>query len=200
LGGENVITSLSGARRLDPAAGPGGDVAYYIARLGDPDAAAAVSADLNKVGRHRNFEALTADAFAARTTRYWLTESGAGVAFIFGSVVAILVAVVITSQTLAAAVAASIKEYAALRALGFSMQALRTIVLAQSFWVGAVGVLAAGVLTLVLVLGAKALQAPIILSPAMIAMAGGLILLVSMGSGFVALRRVAQADPATLLL
>jgi hypothetical protein len=52
----------------------------------------------------------------------------------------------------------------------------------------------------VLVLGAKALQAPIILSPAMIAMAGGLILLVSMGSGFVALRRVAQADPATLLL
>ena len=200
LGGVNIITSLSGVRRLDPTAGPGGDVAYYIARLADPDQADQVVADLNKVGGHRNFEALTADRFADRTTRYWLTESGAGVAFIFGSVVAILVAVVITSQTLAAAVAASIKEYAALRALGFSMQALRTIVLAQSFWVGAAGVAAAGLLTVLLTLGAKALSAPIVLSPPMVLMAGSLVLLVAMGSGFVALRRVAQADPAALLL
>ena len=200
LGGVNVITSLSGARRLDPSAGPGGDVAYYIAQIAKPADAAAAAADLNSVGGHRNFEALTAEQFAARTTRYWLTESGAGVAFIFGSVVALLVAVVITSQTLAAAVAASIKEYAALRALGFSMRALRTIVLAQSFWVGAGGVAAAGVLTVFLVLGARALAAPIVLSPEMVAMAGILILLVAMGSGFVALRRVANADPAVLLL
>ena len=148
----------------------------------------------------RGFEALTAKAFARRTTLYWLVESGAGVAFVFGSVVAVLVAVVITSQTLAAAVAGSLKEYAALRALGFSMRALRRIVLAQSAWVGVAGLAAGGVLTFLLVLVARASAIPVVLSPAMIAVAAALIFVTALGSGALALRRVGQADPATLLL
>jgi putative ABC transport system permease protein len=200
LGGVNVIASIATTRRLDPAAGPGDDVAYYLARTRTPAEAAAAAADLRQTGARRGFEALTAGDFANRTTRYWLMESGAGVAFIFGAVVAILVAVIITSQTLLAAVSASIKEYAALRALGFSMPSLRAIVLAQSFWVGAVGVAAAGVLTVALAGVAHLQGVPIVLSAPMMIVAGGLILVVALLSGLVALRRVAQADPVMLLL
>lgn len=200
LGGVNVIASLATTRRLDPAAGPNGRVAYLLAKLDDPASGAEVAAALNIGGAGRGFEALTTTAFARRTTLYWLVESGAGVAFIFGSVVAILVAGVITSQTLSAAVAGSIREYAALRALGFSMSALRRIVVAQSAWVGAAGLAVAGVLTLLLVLAAGAGAVPIVLTIPMILVAGGLVMLTALGSGALALRRVAQADPAVLLL
>lgn len=200
LGGVNVITSLPTARRLDPAAGPADSVAYFLARLTDPKRAASVVSDLNRTGAGRGFEALTADGFARRTTLYWLAESGAGVAFVFGSVVSILVAVVITSQTLLAAVSGSIKEYAALRALGFSMPALRTIVVAQSFWVGALGVILAGACAVVLAVVARFKSVPLVLSGGMLGACAIIILVVALGSGLIAIRRVAQADPAVLLL
>lgn len=200
LGGVNVIASLPTTRRLDPASGPGGRVAYLLAKLDDPDNTEDVARALNALGAGRGFEAVSGPDFARRTTLYWLAESGAGVAFLFGSIVAALVAVVITSQTLSAAVAGSLKEYAALRALGFSMRALRRIVVAQSAWVGVAGLAVGGVLTLLLALGAAAGAIPVVLSLPMIAIAAALVTLTSIGSGLLALRRVGQADPATLLL
>ena len=200
LGGVNVIASLATTRALDPAAGPDGKVAYLLAQLDDPKVAGDVAASLTARGRERGFEALTGPAFAQRTTRYWLVESGAGVAFIFGSLVAILAAVIITSQTLAAAVAGSLKEFAALRSLGFSMRALNGIVLRQSFWVGLAGLTLASLLTLLLAAVARAAAVPIVLSAPMMAAAGVLVIVSALGSGVYALRRVGQADPATLLL
>lgn len=200
LGGVNVIASLATTRRLDPAAGPQGRVAYLLAKLDNAAAADQVAAALNAKGAGRGFEALTSSGFARRTTLYWLAESGAGVAFVFGSVVAILVAGVITSQTLSAAVAGSIREYAALRALGFSMRALRRIVVAQSAWVGGAGLAVGGVLTLLLTLAARLGAIPIVLTPIMVAVAAALVMFTALGSGALALRRVAKADPAVLLL
>lgn len=200
LGGVNVIASLPTTRRLDPASGPGGRVAYLLAQLDDPASTGEVARALNATGAHRGFEALSGPEFARRTTLYWLVESGAGVAFLFGSIVAVLVAVIITSQTLSAAIAGSLKEYAALRALGFSMRALRRIVVAQSAWVGVAGLVAGGLLTLVLALAAAGGAIPVVLSAPMIGSAAALVILTSIGSGLLALRRVGQADPATLLL
>jgi len=200
LGGVNVIASLPTTRSLDPAAGPAGMVAYVLARFDSSEDATTAARRLNRIGQGSGFEALDAGAFADRTTRYWLSESGAGVAFLFGSIVALAVAVIITSQTLTAAVVGSIKEYAALRALGFSMGSLRAIVLEQSAWVGVAGLAAAGVLTVLLAFVARAQGVPIILSLPMMAAAGILIILVALGSGAWALRRVALADPASLLL
>ena len=199
LGGVNAIASLATTRALDPAAGPDGKTAYLLARLDDPARADEVATALNASGGG-TLEALTADKFARRTTRYWLVESGAGVAFMLGSVVAILVSVIITSQTLAAAVAGSLKEYAALRALGFPMSALRRIVLAQSGWVGAAGLAVAAALAALLAGAARAGAVPAVFSIAMMALAAALVMVTALGSGLFALRRVGQADPAVLLL
>ncbi len=200
LGGVNVIASAATARRLDPAIGDGEGAAYFTARLNDPLQADAVATDLRAVGRQRGFEPMPSKTFADRSVRYWLAESGAGVAFVFGSGVAILVAVIVTSQTLAAAVAASLKDYAALRALGFTIGALRVIVLAQTAWIAAAGVLLAGVLAATLAAVARLGGTPLIMTAPMVAAAIGLVALVAFGSGVWALRRVARADPAALLL
>jgi putative ABC transport system permease protein len=200
LGGVNVIASAATARRLDPTIGDGEGAAYFTARLNDPTQAAAAVADLREIGRRRGFEPMTSKTFADRSVRYWLAESGAGVAFVFGSAVAILVAVIVTSQTLAAAVAASLKDYAALRALGFTIGALRAIVLAQTAWIAAAGILLAGVLAGILAAAARLGATPLIMTAPMVAAAIGLVALVAFGSGLWALRRVARADPATLLL
>ena len=200
LGGVNVIASVATTRALDPAAAPKGRVGYVLARFDTPENVAAATKALNLVGKRAGFEAMQADAFADRSTLYWLAESGAGIAFIFGSIVAVAVAVIITSQTLAAAVVGSIREYAALRALGFSMGSLRAIVLEQSAWVGVAGLAAAGVMTLLLAAVARTQGVPIVLSLPMMAGAGILIILVALGSGAWALRRVGKADPASLLL
>lgn len=200
LGGVNVIASAATARRLDPAIGVGEGAAYFTARLNDPSQARAVAAGLREVGRRRGFEPMTSQTFADRSVRYWLAESGAGVAFVFGSAVAILVAVIVTSQTLAAAVAASLKDYAALRALGFTIGALRGIVLAQTAWIAAAGVLLAGALAAILAIVARLGDTPLVMTAPMVAVAVGLVALVAFGSGLWALRRVARADPAVLLL
>lgn len=200
LGGVNVIASAATARRLDPAISVGEGAAYFTARLNDPAQAHRVVDDLRAVGRQRGFEPMTSKTFADRSVRYWLAESGAGVAFVFGSAVAILVAVIVTSQTLAAAVAASLKDYAALRALGFTIGALRVIVLAQTAWIAAAGVLLAGLLAAILAAVARLGATPLILTAPMVAGAIGLVAVVAFGSGLWALRRVARADPAALLL
>lgn len=200
LGGVNVIASVATTRALDPAAAPKGRVGYVLARFDTPENVAAATKALNMVGKRAGFEAMQADAFADRSTLYWLAESGAGIAFIFGSIVAVAVAVIITSQTLTAAVVGSIREYAALRALGFSMGSLRAIVLEQSAWVGVAGLAAAGGMTLLLAAVARTQGVPIVLSLPMMAGAGILIILVALGSGAWALRRVGKADPASLLL
>jgi putative ABC transport system permease protein len=200
LGGVNVIASVPTAQRLDPSVGFAGGAAYFIAGLHNPSQAAAVAADLQAIGRHRGFEVMTARGFADRSTLYWLAESGAGVAFVFGSVVAVLVAAVVTSQTLAAAVVASLKDYAALRALGFTVGSLRAIVLAQTAWIAAGGLVLAGLLTGLLAALARAQATPLVLSGPMVTAALLLVALVALGSGLWALRRVSQADPAALLL
>lgn len=200
LGGVNLIASAATVQRLDPAVGLGGGAAYFTARLHDPDDAAAIIANLQSIGHRRGFEAMSAKTLQNRSTRYWLAESGAGVAFVFGSIVAILVAAVVTSQTLSAAVAGSLQQYAALRALGFTLAALRRIVMAQIAWIAAAGLALTGVLTGFLVVIARLGSTPFMLSAPMVAGALLLVVLVAMGSGVWALRRVADADPASLLL
>jgi putative ABC transport system permease protein len=93
-----------------------------------------------------------------------------------------------------------LKEFAALRALGFSMRALRAIVMRQSFWVGLAGLALSAVLTLIMAAVARLGSVPIVLSWTMMAGAAVLVLATALGSGVYALRRVGQADPAALLL
>ena len=65
---------------------------------------------------------------------------------------------------------------------------------------GVAGLIAGAALTVILSLAAATGAIPVVLSVPMIGIAAALVILTSIGSGLLALRRVGQADPATLLL
>jgi putative ABC transport system permease protein len=197
LGGVNILTSLATARRLEND-NEAGDVAYYVVKLHDPQQADAVRKRLQPVGSRR-YEIWTRPAFAHRAVTYWMFETGAGLGVIFLAIVVFLVGSVITSQTLMGAVAGSIREYATLHALGVGFTALRRVVLKQSAWVGAFGLLVGGVATTLVVWAAGRRDVPVQLDLTTIAVCGALVMAIALVSGLLAVRTLRHADPALLL-
>jgi putative ABC transport system permease protein len=199
LGGINVVSSLATARRVDPTLQTSDSVAYFVIRIDDEDNVAAVQKALSPVSPNARFEAITAKEFADRTTFYWMFESGMGTVFVLSSVIAFFVSLVITSQTLMAAVSASIREYATMRALGVPSSMLRRVVLSQSAWVGLTGILCAAVISALIIWAAQTAYIPAQVSPVIALGCAALVMLVALGSGLAALLQLRKADPATLL-
>lgn len=198
LGGVNVLCSLDTARRLDndPV---DNDPTYLVAKLLDPTQAEAVAQRLRGDTAFGPYTTWSASDFASISVRYWLFDTGAGAGVLFLAGIVFLVGAAITSQTLIAAVNGSVLEYATLNALGVGVNALRKVVLEQAFWVGALGLLGASVLGLVLMALARSQDVPVVLSvPAALAC---IILVMGLAavSGLAAMRTLRRADPATLL-
>ncbi|MCW8809165.1 MAG: ABC transporter permease [Rhodanobacter sp.] len=198
LGGVNVLCSLDTARQLDSDPADSGPT-YLVAKLSDPSKADAVAARLRGNTAFGPYTTWSAKHFASISVRYWMFDTGAGAGVLFLAGIVFLVGAVITSQTLIAAVNGSVREYATLNALGVGVPALRRVVLEQAFWVGALGLLGAGVLGVVLMLLARSQDVPVVLTvPAALAC---IVLVMGLAavSGLAAMRSLRRADPATLL-
>lgn len=200
IGGANILASLATARYVDPDLKAGDEyAAYLLVKLRDGRDAAAVRDQLQPHGAYRPYTVWTATEFSHQSQTYWLLESGAGTGVLFSAALGFLVGVVITSQTLMAAITSSLREYAALRALGVSLRSLRGIVLEQSFWIGLVGlcITAAGTTA---VWGIAYANHVAFAAPAWaIVTTVVLIMAIAGGSGLLALRALSRAEPATLL-
>jgi putative ABC transport system permease protein len=197
LGGVNIVTSLATARRLETD-NEAGDVAYYVVKLRHSEQADAVRKRLQP-GTGKRYEIWTRPAFAHRAVTYWMFETGAGLGVIFLAAVVFLVGAVITSQTLMGAVAGSIREYATLHALGVGFAALRRVVLKQSAWVGAFGLVVGGVVTTLIVWLASRRDVPVQLDLPTIAICAAAVMGIALVSGLMAVRALRHADPALLL-
>ena len=198
MGGINVLCSLDTARQLDNDPTDDGPT-YLVATLRDPRQAAAVALRLRGGQAFGPYTAWSADDFARRSVLYWLFDTGAGAGVLFLAGIVFFVGAAITSQTLIAAVNGSVREYATLNALGVGVAALRRVVLEQAFWVGALGLLGASVLGIVLLLLARSQDVPVVLNwPAALAC---IVLVMGLAavSGLAAMRSLRRADPATLL-
>ena len=105
----------------------------------------------------------------------------------------------VTSQTLYAAVAAQLREYAVLRALGIPRWRMGMTVLAQSFWVGLIGVCLALPAAFGLAEVADRLGVRVLLPPQLLLAAIGITMVMAMMSGLAALRSLRLVEPAMLL-
>src|SRR5260370_8884625 len=103
----------------------------------------------------------TSEDFSFRTRMHWLTMTRAGIALGCAAALGLLVGAVVTSQTLYAATAASLREYAVLQALGIPRWRMAASVLAQSFWVGIIGIGIAVPVVIGLVHAAEIVAAPL---------------------------------------
>ncbi len=199
MGGVNVVTSLSTARLLDPALRGADKATYFLAGVEDPRLTSAVRRRLQSFAGKARLESWTAEELANRSVRYWLLESGAGIGFVFATLIAMLVGTLITSQTLMAAVAASATQYATLRALGVPFTDLRRIVLKQAGLVGAAGLVLGLACSLLAALLARLNAIPFELRGSIMLLSALVVFSVALVAGLLALRPLRRADPASLL-
>jgi putative ABC transport system permease protein len=194
LPGTYVFCSLSTARTLLRL---GEDQAtYLLARCHDPAAAAAVA---RRLGARPGMAAFTREEFAHRSQLHWLVKTNAGLALGAAALLGLLVGGAVTSQTLYAAVAASLREYATLEALGIPTGRMAALVLAQSLWVGLTGVGLGLPAALGLAWAGAGLGVQVLLPAWLLAASAALTVLMAVLSGLVALGSLRLVEPATLL-
>jgi putative ABC transport system permease protein len=170
---------------------------YVLARCHDRAEAPGVVKRLRQ--QYETISAFTSEDFSVRSRLHWLTKTKAGIALGYAAALGLLVGAVVTSQTLYAAVAASLREYAVLRALGIPRWRMALMVLAQSFWVGIFGVALGLPASYGLAYVANALTVTVDLPWWLQSLAAGVTLVMALGSGLLALRSLRLVEPALLL-
>lgn len=197
LGGVNVLASVDTAREVRGEADRRGST-YYVART--RIAPELVQARLNDgTTAFGPYEVWTADQFASRSQRYWLLDTGAGMAVLFMALIVCLVGAVITNQSFAAVVAGSAREYATLNALGASRTALARVVIEQSCMVGGMGMVLAAVISSALLVLAAFYHVPVAMTPLVALACAVLVGLMSLLSSVMAVRALWRTDPSLLL-
>jgi putative ABC transport system permease protein len=194
LAGPYVFCSLGTARafmRLPPD-----QATYLLARCRPGTDVASV---VDRLRAFRNMSAFTSSEFSLRSRLHWLTKTKAGIALGCAAALGLLVGAVVTSQTLYAATAASLREFAVLRALGIPRWRMALTVLSQSFWVGLAGVGLAVPAVLLFAHTAEGLGAKVLLPGWLLGSAGAVTLAMAVLSGLGALRSLRLAEPAVLL-
>jgi putative ABC transport system permease protein len=194
MAGAYVFCSVPTARRL-LGLGPG-ETIYLLGRCRDGADAAAVAA---RLAGQPGLTACTSADFSARSRLHWLTKTRAGVALGCVAVVALLVGAAVTSQTLEAAVAASLREYTVLWALGIPRRRMAAAVAGQAFWVGALGVAVALPPAFASAAAADRLGLSVLLPPWLLAATALTTLASAMLSGLHALRLLWRLEPHLLL-
>ncbi len=184
--------------RMLGEADTGQRVGPLMVEIRDPARAEIVAAQLNKKADGK-FRAWTRQELADANSSAMLDDQIIGIMLGFSAFLGLLIGVAITWQTLRGAIMANIKEFASLRALGVSMGDLRNIVMELSFWVGIVGVLAAGLLTWLVSLLAVAGGVPMYFPPTLVIVVAIFLIVIAMLSGFLSLGILKNSQPADLL-
>lgn len=196
LAGPYVMCSVTTARsllRLMPE-----QITYVLGKCHDRADAAKVVARL-RAQHGTDISVFAADEFSFRSRWHWLTKTKAGFALGYAAVLGLLVGAVVTSQTLYAATAASLREFAVLRAMGIPRWRMSVMVMVQASWVGVVGVLLSFPAIYGLSKVADIYGVQVLLDWRMVASVSGITLVMAVLSGLYALRSLKYVEPALLL-
>jgi putative ABC transport system permease protein len=194
VSGAYIFCSLRTARKLLRLSDS--QSVFYVARCTDPAEAPAIR---ERLRHYPNMSAFTSLEFSRRSRLHWLLKTKAGIAMGYAALLGLLVGGAVTSQTLYAATAASLREYGVLRALGIPRFRIALMVLFQSLWVGLTGVLLGVPASFVLAKLADVTGAKVLLPIGLLAIAIVITMGMALGSGLAALRSLRLIEPATLL-
>ena len=173
-------------------------VGSLLVKIKDPTAAQRVVNELNVLGKGQ-YKAWTRQQLSATSEASILQDGPIMVILVFMVVVGFFIGIVITWQTLQAAILANIKEFAGLRALGVSMGNLRLIIIELSFWVGVFGLIITAVLVGVIVLIASSMAIPMDFPLYVDIPVSIVLLLIAIMSGVFSLGVLKKSQPADLL-
>jgi putative ABC transport system permease protein len=193
-----VVASRDTVRIIARRPNTTGDTGPLMVKIDNPALADQVVDQLNAAS-HKSYRAWTRKAFSHANENAVMGQQIIGILLVFLTVMAMLIGVGITSQTLRGAILSNIREFASLRALGISMGSLRWIVMELSFWVGIAGVAAALGLTEITTLAAASAGLPLVVRPQPAALLCGLLMIIAVASGAMAMGILKRSQPADLL-
>ena len=146
-----------------------------------------------------NLLVLTLDEFTDRERTYWTTGSSIGFIFGFGVAIGFFVGTIIVYQILYTDVSDHLPEYATLKAMGYSDMYFIKVIIQEALLLAALGfvpgvLLSTGLYSLArsatfLPIGMKLTRATLVLV---------LTIVMCIGAGAIALRKLQQADPAEI--
>lgn len=140
---------------------------------------------------------LTQNEFVAREIRYWNGATPIGYIFGFGVIMGFVVGMVILYQILFSDVQDSLKEYATLKAIGYTHRYLVGVVMRQSILLGIFGYIPAlGVTALLYRQASDATSLPIEMTTERAIVVLGLTLFMCCASAVLAIRKLKSAQPA----
>ena len=194
-----IVASRDTVRRLRRNGGSGSsDTGPLMVRIDNPALADQVRTELN-AGAHGAYRAWTAKEFNRANENAVMSQQIIGVLLVFLTIMAALIGIGITSQTLRGAILSNIREFASLRALGISMGSLRWIVMELSFWAGVAGIGAALLLTWLATLAAAGAGLPLVIRPQPALMVSAMLMVIAVMSGALAMGVLKHSQPADLL-
>jgi putative ABC transport system permease protein len=192
-----LVCSMETAKMLLPAI-PRDRTMFLLAKCKDPADAPQVVERLRAAYKDE-MGAFTKAAFSAQTRRHWLNTAQVAKATLATAVLGGIVGIAITGLILYSATAASQREYAVLQALGIPRWRMAAAVLAQSGWVGGLGVMLAlpvtfGVASLAAVRGLR-----MDLPPPLLGAGAVLTVVIALLSGLFGLWALRLVEPPKLL-
>jgi putative ABC transport system permease protein len=194
-----IVASRDTVRQLSRGGGdPNGDTGPLMVHIDNPLLATTVRDQLN-ASAHGAYRAWTRVEFNQANENAVMSEQIIGVLLIFLTIMAVLIGVGITSQTLRGAILSNIREFASLRALGISMASLRWIVVELSMWAGVAGIGLAGLITWLATLAAASAGLPLVIRPEPALLICMMLMMIAVISGAMAMGVLKHSQPADLL-
>ncbi|MGH7894178.1 MAG: ABC transporter permease DevC [Candidatus Binatia bacterium] len=128
---------------------------------------------------------------------YWATATPIGFVFTFGVIMGLVVGMIIVYQILFADISDHLKEYATLKAMGYTNRYLSGVVLFESSILGLVGfVPGVAICERLFAVTKQATMLPMAIEPVRAGEVMVLTLLMCWGSALIAVRKLRAADPA----
>jgi putative ABC transport system permease protein len=193
----NIITSDSTFLRIFPDR-QANRIDVGIVKVKSKATIKQVQADLRAIVPH-DLLVLTLDEFTARELKYWTTDSPIGYIFGLGVVLGFLVGAVIVYQILYTDISDHLPEYATLKAMGYSDAYLVRVLIQEALLLAALGFLPGVLLSTGLYsLAQSATLLPIAMKLSRATFVLVLTIIMCIGAGAIALRKLQQADPADI--
>jgi len=196
-----MVTSREGFKRLMPE-GTHNQTSLFLIRLREgvapPQGRDAIAAHLASNGL-THLMVLTADQALRAEKGRWYWETPIGMIFLIGVFLAMIVGGLICYMVLASDVIANLPEYATLKAIGYSSPFLAKILLEQAILLASIALVPAMILSLLLYRFTGELAGiEIVMTSSRLVGVSLLSMLMCMFAGVVALKKLTQAEPASL--
>jgi len=144
-------------------------------------------------------QVITRKELNKRERHFFMSINPIGVMFTSGAVIAFMVGAVILYQILSSEVLHHLREYATLKAMGYTDQDLKFVVMAQGLFMTVVGFIpSSGLAFLLYDVLRNTIQVPVRMTPQLLLFIFASSLVMSAISGVLAVRRIETADPAEL--